>query len=343
MNLAIVGATGLVGRTMLSVIEERGIKYDSLLLFASSSSAGKQVQVGNQAYEVQALSRDSFNNVTVALFSAGGAVSKEYAPIAAAAGCVVIDNSSAWRMDPMVPLVVPEVNAADLAGHHNIIANPNCSTIQLVVALKPLHDAFGLKRVMVSTYQSVSGAGQTGVDQLNDEVCGITPERRISSHPLAYNTVFHGVETTPDADGAFTEEERKMMRETRRIMHLPGLPVVATCVRIPVLGAHAESVMIECERPIPSVEEVQTVLRNAQGVVLVDNLANEQFPTPVAAANHDEVFVGRVRRDPSTENGLLLWVVADNLRKGAATNAVQILEHLQQTQSFHQSHEHVRE
>lgn len=328
MNLAIVGATGLVGRTMLEVIKEQRINYDTLRLFASSASAGKQISIGEQTLTVEALTAQSFENVDVALFSAGGAISKQYAPIAAAAGCIVIDNSSAWRMDANVPLVVPEVNTADLASHSNIIANPNCSTIQLVVALKPLHDAYTLQRVVVSTYQSVSGAGQTGVDQLKHEVLGTEPPARITSHTLAYNTVFHGIEAAPDDGGAFTEEERKMIRETQRIMHLPDLAVAATCVRVPVLGAHAESVLAEFKQPLPPIEEIRALLAHARGIRVVDDLSNERYPTPQQSEGTDDVAVGRIRRDPSSANGVLFWVVADNLRKGAATNAVQILKAL---------------
>lgn len=328
MKLAIVGATGLVGRTMLEVIGEQGIGYDSLRLFASAASAGKQITSGGHSFTVEELTDQSFDSVDVALFSAGGAISKQFAPIAAAAGCIVIDNSSAWRMDENVPLVVPEVNANDLTEHDNIIANPNCSTIQLVVALKPLHDAFTLRRVVVSTYQSVSGAGQKGVDQLQHEVQGTEPAARITSHTLAYNTVFHGIEAAPDEGGAFTEEERKMIRETKRIMHLPDLAIATTCVRVPVLGAHAESVLAEFEQPLPTIEEIRALLANAKGIRVVDDLSSEHYPTPLQQAGADDVAVGRIRRDPSSANGLLFWVVADNLRKGAATNAVQILQAL---------------
>lgn len=325
MNIAIVGATGLVGRTFLQVLEERGVEFDSLRLFASASSAGTVLRFGNTNIVVEELTEDSFSGIDVALFSAGGSISKRYAPIAAQHGCVVIDNSSAWRMDPSVPLVVPEVNGEELSRRPSIIANPNCSTIQLVVALKPLHDAFGLQRVVVSTYQSVSGAGQKGVDQLTAEIEGRSPQARISKHQLAYNTVFHGIEQQPD-DAPFTEEERKMINETRRIMGLPNLKMAATCVRIPVLGGHSESVLAEFAKPLPPVSEIRGMLARAPGILVSDQLADEVYPTPVEVANSDAVVVGRLRRDPSGSNGLLLWVVADNLRKGAATNAVQILE-----------------
>ncbi len=326
MTIAIVGATGLVGRTMLTVLQERNVRYTSLILLASKRSAGHRVRVGSEEHIVQELTDDCFRGVDVALFSAGGVISKRYAPIAAAEGCIVIDNSSAWRMDEHVPLVVPEVNAADVYEHNNIIANPNCSTIQMVVALKPLHDQYGLRRVVVSTYQSVSGAGQKGADQLMAEIDGKEPQERISPHQLAFNTVFHNVVDQSGADGVSTEEEAKMVRETRRIMHMPELPIAVTCVRIPVLGAHSESIAVEFERELPSLADIRTLLSSSPGITVVDNPVEHQFPTPLLAQGTDDVYVGRLRRDPTTDNGLLMWVVSDNLRKGAATNAVQILE-----------------
>jgi aspartate-semialdehyde dehydrogenase len=328
MNVAVVGATGLVGRTMVRVLEERQFPVTSLTLLASERSAGAEVVAMGATHTVKALTPESFRGIDVALFSAGGAVSKEYAPIAAASGCVAIDNSSAWRMDPNVPLVVPEVNAAAALTHKGIIANPNCSTIQLVVALKPLHEAFGLKRVVVSTYQSVSGAGQKGVDQLDDEVHGRTPRARISQHQVAYNTVFH---TITERNGA-SEEETKMLRETRRIMTLPDLRMAVTCVRVPVLGGHGESVAIECERPVTA-DAAREVLRAAPGVIVMDDPAESVYPTTQQAQDTDEVYVGRIRPDDSVDNGLLFWVVSDNLRKGAATNAVQIAEVLHAAQT----------
>jgi aspartate-semialdehyde dehydrogenase len=328
---------------MLTVLEERGTEYSAIKLLASAASAGRTMTVRGEEVVVEELIADSFAGVDVALFSAGGSVSRQFAPIAAKAGCVVIDNSSAWRMDPEVPLVVPEVNPADVAWHKNIIANPNCSTIQLVVALKPLHDAYGLRRVVVSTYQSPSGAGQKGVDQLEAELEQREPSARISSHPLAYNTVFHSFDPQSDPDGQSTEEESKVMRETRRILHLPHLPIAVTCVRVPVLGGHSESVAIEFEHELPSLDEIRKVLVNSPGIVLVDDPSRDLYPTPLAAGGTDAVAVGRIRRDPSLRQGLLMWVVADNLRKGAATNAVQILELLDEslqsnTQQTPQSH-----
>jgi len=321
MHIAIVGATGLVGRTMARVLEERSFPVTTLRLLASHRSAGERVNVLGSDYIVQALGPASFEGIDVALFSAGGSVSKEYCPIAARSGAVAIDNSSAWRMDPDVPLVVPEVNPEDVRLHHGIIANPNCSTIQLVVALKPLHDAAGIKRVVCSTYQSVSGAGQKGVDQLRDEIQERTPTSRISAHTLAYNAVFH----TIDGMGQGSEEEIKMQRETRRILHLPNLPIAVTCVRVPVLGGHGEAVALEFERAL-SADDAREILRHTPGIVVMDDPANNVYPSPRGAANTDPVYVGRIRQDTSVANGILLWVVADNLRKGAATNAVQIAE-----------------
>ena len=325
MRLALVGATGLVGRTMLRVLEEREIPIDELLPLASARSAGSTISFRGEEIEVRPLSKDSFTGMQYALFSAGGSVSREFAPIAAAAGCTVIDNSSAWRMDPNVPLVVPEVNAADAREHRGIIANPNCSTIQMVVPLKPLADRYRLRRLMVSTYQSVSGAGQDGIDHLMAELNGETPAKRISSHELAYNTVFHSFE----AGASDTEEEAKMMRETRRILHAPDLPVAVTCVRVPITGGHGESVAVDLDTPADP-EEVRELFRTLPGIVVVDEPENDVYPTAQSVQDTDPVYVGRIRRDPSSENGLLMWVVADNLRKGAATNAVQILEVLTQ-------------
>ena len=318
-TIAVVGATGLVGRTMLQVLDEHEFPIGKLRLLASARSAGSSMEFRGERYEVEELTENSFDGIDIALFSAGGAASKKYAPFAAAVGCVVIDNSSAWRMHPQVPLVVPEVNAHDLRSHHGIIANPNCSTIQLVVALKPIEDAYGLKRVVVSTYQSVSGAGQKGVDHLTAEIEGREPDARISSHRVAFNTVFHAFID----DSGVTEEEQKVRRETRRIMNLPDLPIAVTCVRVPILGGHGESVNIETVRPF-TIDELRHTLEHAKGVILQDEPREEYYPTPYKSEDRDEVFVGRIRRDDTVENGAYLWVVADNLRKGAATNAVQI-------------------
>lgn len=321
MNVAVVGATGLVGRTMVRVIEERGFALDRLRLFASERSAGKSMQFRDEEIVVEKLEPGSFEGIDIALFSAGGALSREYAPIAAAAGAVVIDNSSAWRQDPDVPLVVPEVNGSTAHEHNGIIANPNCSTIQLLLPLRRLHDRFGLRRVIVSTYQSISGAGQSGVDQLLVEMRGETPEHPHFRRPAALNTMFHDFPEGSDE----TEEELKMVRESRRILGLPELRITVTCVRIPTTGAHGESVNVELDR-VTNVGEIREALSDMEGMRLVDDPSNDLYPTILDGEGIDDVLVGRIRRDQSTENGFHLWVVADNLRKGAATNAVQIAE-----------------
>ena len=326
INVAIVGATGLVGRTMLRVLEEHQVQVGELRLLASKRSAGVVIHGLGRENVVQELTPESFAGMDYALFSAGGAISKIYAPIAASAGCVAIDNSSSWRMDPAVPLVVPEVNPGDVHTHSGIIANPNCSTIQLVVAVKPLIDMYGAKRLVVSTYQSPSGAGQQGVDQLTAELAGQEPQNRITPHTLAMNTVFH---TINELNGS-SEEEVKMMRETRRILHLPELPIAVTCVRVPVLGGHAESVAIETVHACDP-DAARKLLSAQEGIVVVDDPASHTYPTPAASKGTDPVYVGRIRKDSSVEHGLLMWVVADNLRKGAATNAVQILQLLTNT------------
>ncbi|MBS1913445.1 MAG: aspartate-semialdehyde dehydrogenase [Bacteroidetes bacterium] len=320
-SIAVVGATGLVGRTMLRVLEEHDIAPANLVPLASRSSAGKCVRFRGHNYTVQELRKTSFKGVDFALFSAGASVSREYAPIAAAAGAVVIDNSSAWRMDRTVPLVVPEVNPEAAFRHRGIIANPNCSTIQLVVALKPLHDAFGLKRVVVSTYQAISGAGQAGIDQLTAELKGRTPERRKFPHTAAFNTIFHSFNEGDD----YSEEEMKMINETRKILGIPRLACTMTCVRIPTVAAHAESVNAEFQTPVTPAK-ARRILERAPGIVVWDDPAKDHYPTVLDAGDHDEVFVGRIRKDASQPNTINMWVVADNVRKGAATNAVQILE-----------------
>ena len=321
LSLAVVGATGLVGRTMMKVLEERNFPFDRLTLLASERSAGKRLKFMGKSYTVQKLDEKSFDGIDIALFSAGGDTSRRYAPIAAEVGTVVIDNSSAWRMEKGVPLVVPEVNPEEAAKHNGIIANPNCSTIQLVVALKPLHEKFGLQRVIVSTYQSISGAGQSGVDQLKSELKGKKPENPKFSRQAAFNTIFHSFPEGKDS----TEEELKMMNETRKIMGLPKLPITVTCVRIPTTGAHAESVNVEFQRQT-SPSRARKVLEKAPGIVVMDAPEADSYPTILDAEGRDEVFVGRIRKDPTQGSTLNMWVVSDNLRKGAATNAVQIAE-----------------
>lgn len=322
-NVAVVGATGLVGRTMVRVLEERKFPVRQLTLLASERSAGKKVPFNGSPVTVQTLAEERFRGVDFALFSAGAAVSLEYAPKAVKYGTVVIDNSSAFRMDDNVPLVVPEVNAHDIAAHKGIIANPNCSTIQLVVVLKPLHDAFRIKRVVVSTYQSVTGAGQKGLDQLTHEIANQELREKKFPHPIAYNALPH---IDVFFEDGYTKEEWKMMKETSKIMGEP-VKLTATTVRIPVMGGHSESVNIEFEKTC-TVPEAQEILEKAAGVVLQDDPRNNVYPMPILSQNRDEVFVGRIRKDDTVASGLNLWVVADNIRKGAATNAVQIAEAL---------------
>jgi aspartate-semialdehyde dehydrogenase len=323
LNIAIVGSTGLVGRTMLKVLEERNLPISTLTLLASAASSGKTQIFKGQSIPVQELTEHSFEHIDIALFSAGGTISKKYAKIAASNGCIVIDNSSAWRMDPDVPLIVPEVNPEQIPFHKNIIANPNCSTIQLVLALQPLHIMFGIKRVIVSTYQSVSGAGQQGIDQLTEELAGKEPSTRISEFPLAFNTVFHPKKE--NKIGHFTEEEDKIIYETQRIMGIKHLPIAVTCVRIPTIGGHGESVLVELEKKV-ALTDIFKVFSNSKGIVLQDEDNSTFAPMPIYSQGKDEVFIGRIRKDPSSDNGIMFWIVADNLRKGAATNAVQIAE-----------------
>ena len=319
MKIAIVGATGAVGRTMLQVIKERKLTYDELFLFSSARSAGKVID----GHTVEELTPAVFERgIDIALFAAGGSISKEYCPIAAAAGCIAIDNSSAWRMDPNVPLVVPEVNAGDIWSHKGIIANPNCSTIQAVVALWPLHKAYGLRRVIYSTYQSVSGAGNKGTADLERTARGEAPQN--FTYPIAGNCIPH-IDTFND-DG-YSYEEIKMINETRKILHAPDVQITATTVRVPVAVGHSESINITFEKDF-DLAELRGILENAPGIVVQDDVKNNIYPTPLAAAGLDPVFVGRIRRDFSAENSLNMWVVADNVRKGAATNAVQIAEKL---------------
>ncbi len=321
INAAIIGATGLVGRTMIKVLEERRFPVNQLKLVASEQSEGKKLKFKDSEIEVKQLTGAAFEDTDIALFSAGKTISRKFAPIAAKMGCIVIDNSSAWRMEPDIPLIVPEVNSSLLKNHNGIIANPNCSTIQLVVVLKVLHDLFVLKRVVCSTYQSVSGAGQEGIDHLMAEIEGREPEKRISPYQLAYNTAFH----TIDSETFFTEEEEKMINETRKIMRLPHLPLAMTCVRVPVLGGHGEAVNVEFENRIDFDKLIETLDQN-DGIVVIDDPKQGKYPTPHQASGTDPVYAGRIRKDDSVENGLYVWIVADNLRKGAATNAVQIAE-----------------
>ena len=323
-RIAVVGATGMVGRMFLKVLEEHGIEAD-YELFASERSAGSTLTFFGREYTVSELTEDSFagKGFSYALFSAGGSISAKYAPLAAAAGAIVIDNSSQWRMYPDVPLVVPEVNPEALSDiPRGIVANPNCSTIQAVVPLKVLDDAFRIKRIVYSTYQAVSGAGQKGYQDLEDGLCGALPKK--FPHPIAGNCIPH---IDVFLDNGNTKEEQKMIDETRKILSRPDLRVSATCVRVPVFHGHSESINVEFEKPY-ELETVFELLQKAEGIVVRDDPKNNVYPMPIEAAGTDPVYVGRIRRDTSVENGLNFWCVADNIRKGAALNAVQIMEHL---------------
>ncbi len=326
LHVGVVGATGNVGTIMLRVLQERGVPIASLRAFASARSAGTTVRCGSFSAVVEDLADADPAGLDVALFSAGADRAREHAPRFAAAGCVVIDNSSAFRMDTDVPLVVPEVNASDALQHRGIIANPNCSTIQLVAALKPLQDAYGLERVVVTTFQSVSGTGQAAMEELHAQAADVHEARPVAPsvypHQIAFNVLPHC--DTFDDEGV-TKEERKLMDESRKILHAPQLRVGATCVRVPVYVGHAESVHLTLGA-VASAAQVREVLASAPGVVVRDTPEQHEYPMPITAAGHDEVFVGRIRRDASVDRGIAMFVVADNLRKGAATNAVQILE-----------------
>ncbi len=327
-KVAVVGATGLVGREMMNVLAERGFPLSELVPLASERSVGEKVEFGDKELVVQKAEAKAFAGVDIALMSPGAKASAELAPLAAAAGAVVIDNSSYWRMDPQVPLVVPEVNPEAVAGYTNkrIIANPNCSTIQMVVALAPLHKAAGLKRVVVSTYQAVSGKGKAGLDELGDQVSALYSQRDITPKAFAKRIAFNCVpQVDVFVDDGFTKEERKMRDETRKIFDLPELGVCATCVRVPVFNGHAESVLAEFTKPLSATDAAQ-LLREAPGVMLMNEAKDAGYPTPVDADGSDATFVGRLRDDPSAASSLTFWCVADNLRKGAATNAVQIAE-----------------
>lgn len=323
-DVAVVGATGLVGRKMTQVLEEHAFPVKSLTPLASKRSIGKEIKFRGENIKVRELTPDSFKGIEIALFSAGANVSKEYAPIAAKSGTVVIDNSSAWRMDPEIPLVVPEVNRNDIFKHHGIIANPNCSTIQMVVVLKPLHDRYRIKRVVVSTYQSVTGAGQRGVDQLDEELGKKQGNTHKFPHKIAFNCLPH---IDIFREDGYTKEEFKMIFETTKIMGDSSIKVSPTCVRVPVFGGHSESVNIEFEKPY-ELQDIYEILRKSPGIIVEDDPAKNVYPMPLNAYDKDEVFVGRIRRDSTAPNAVNMWIVSDNIRKGAATNAVQIAEEL---------------
>ena len=328
MRVAIVGATGAVGSTMLGIMRERSFPADEVVPFASERSAGRTIDFGDVDLTVQPLTDESIRGFDIALFSAGSGVSEEWGPRFADAGAVVVDNSSYWRMHEDVPLVVAEVNADALDGHRGIVANPNCSTMQLMVVLKPILDAVGIERLIVSTYQSVSGTGVKAVEELEAQTRAVLqgdepPAPAVYPHPIAFN-VLGGAGNFKDGDD-YTDEERKMMFETRKILEAPDIGISVTCARVPVIAAHSESVNLQTRDAIEP-DAVRELLRGAPGVEVVDDPASNTYPTALAGAGRDEVLVGRIRRDPSHERALNLWVVGDNLLKGAATNAVQIAE-----------------
>jgi len=330
-KVAIAGATGAVGREMIKVLEEREFPVSELVPLASERSEGQQLEFMEEPVVVRRLKPDSFAGVDIALFSPGATVSREFAPHAARAGAVVIDNSSAFRMEPDCPLVVPEVNPRDVElalkpGGRRIIANPNCSTIQLVVVLKPLHDQAGLEKVIVSTYQSVSGAGQKGVDELERQARALFSLGELKNEKFPHRIAFNLLpEIGKDSGNGYTEEEMKMVNESRKILGLPGLAVAATCVRVPVFYCHSEAAHLFFQRPITP-DQARDILRKAPGVKVVDDLKEHIYPMPLLGVGEDETLVGRIRADLTAPNGLALFIVSDNLRKGAATNAVQIAE-----------------
>ena len=321
-NVAIVGATGNVGRKFLEILEQRDFPVKNLYLFASKRSEGKALKFKGKDFLVEETCEKNIKNkkIDYALFSAGGDASKEFAPIFASYGAVVIDNSSAWRMDPEVPLVVPEVNPEDIKLHKGIIANPNCSTIQAMPIVKALNDKYGIKRIVYSTYQAVSGAGIQAIKDLEDGVKGIAPKK--FPYPIAGNVLPH---IDVFLDNGYTKEEEKMINETRKILHCPDLRITATTARVPVLNGHSESINVELNSPF-EVEDIFELFRNTNGVTVYDDVRELKYPTPLMVSGKDDVYVGRIRRDFSIDNGLNLWVVGDNIRKGAALNAIQIAE-----------------
>lgn len=337
VNVAVIGVTGAVGTEMLKVLERRNFPVNILLPLASQRSAGKDIIFRGKKIEVQELREDSFEGIDIALFSAGGTISRNFVPHAVKSNCVVIDNTSAFRMDDDVPLVVPEVNSDKIADHNGVIANPNCSTIQLVLVLKPLHDAVKIRRVVVSTYQAVSGAGLVAIEELEKETEFLLNkrgdyERSVFPHQIAFNILPQIPQSNAFMQNGYTEEEMKMINETRKILNDASFRITTTTVRVPVFRCHSESVNIETQSKI-SVSETRKVLSNTEGLVVLDDPANQLYPLASSAAGKDETFVGRIREDESVENGLNLWIVSDNLLKGAALNAVQIAEKLLDTRS----------
>ncbi len=331
MKVAVVGSTGLVGQMMLKVLEERAFPVSSLLPVASENSIGRKIMFDGCEHAVISMQEAIERRPDIALFSAGASVSKEWAPAFTAVGCTVIDNSSAWRMTDGIPLVVPEVNGHVLTADDKIIANPNCSTIQMVVVLNPIHKRFGIRRVIVSTYQAVSGTGMKAVRQYNDEANGRIPESRVYPHTIFANCLPH---CDVFLENDYTKEEMKMVHETRKIMGVPDMPVSATAVRVPVISGHSESVNIELASDV-DLDEIRSILADAPGVRLYDNPGANQYPMPLLAEGKDDVWVGRIRRDESRDRCWNMFIVADNLRKGAATNAIQIAEYLLQKKILH--------
>lgn len=332
VNLAVVGATGAVGEEFLRILESRKFPVKELRLLASRRSAGKKMRFCGVDYTVHELTKHSFQGIKIALFSAGASISREYVPYAIESGAVCVDNSSAFRMDDDVPLVVPEVNPQEIARHHGVIANPNCSTIQMMVALKPIHDVARIKRIVVSTYQAVSGAGLKAIDELQKETASILDgkegfRRNLFPHQIAFNVLPQIPQSNAFLSNGYTSEEMKMVNETKKIMGDNSIRVTATTVRVPVIRSHSESVNVETEKKITAAE-VKRLLSKAPGIKVVDDPANQLYPLATDAAGRDDVFVGRIREDESIENGINLWIVSDNLRKGAALNAIQIAEKL---------------
>ncbi len=323
MKLAVVGATGLVGQEVLAVLDQRNVPFDELYLVASPRSVGKKIVYNDKSYTVIGMDEAVSLAPDIAIFSAGGGTSLEWAPKFAEAGTIVVDNSSAWRMSPDHKLIVPEINGDSLEASDRIIANPNCSTIQMVMALAPLHKTYGLKRLVISTYQSVTGTGKAAVDQMMNERAGISGEK-VYPHPIDLNVLPH---IDVFLDNGYTKEEMKMVNETKKILGDESISITATAVRLPVMGGHSESVNVEFHKDF-TMEEVLRLLNEMPGVVVQDDVKNNVYPMPLNAHRKDEVFVGRLRRDHSQPNALNMWIVADNLRKGAATNAVQIAEFL---------------
>ena len=329
LHVAVVGATGAVGQQMLKTLADRDFEMDTLTLLSSKRSAGTKVTFRGQEYTVQEATPESFEGVNIALFSAGGNVSKALAPEAVKRGAIVVDNTSAFRMDENTPLVVPEVNEKDLHDHQGIIANPNCSTIQMVAALEPLRQAYGMKKVIVSTYQAVSGAGHEAIDELYSQAQAILNKEDVKPEVMPYQIAFNAIpQIDKFQDNGYTFEEMKMINETKKIMHLPELEVAATCVRLPIETGHSESVYVELESNDATVDDIKSILKDAPGITLQDDPSQQIYPMPADAVGKNDVFVGRIRKDLDRPNGFHMWIVSDNLLKGAAWNSVQIAESL---------------